>query len=48
MPTFDQLPCPALVTDRSGVVQLVNQSLLQLVGGVTDTSTVTTQTDPPC
>jgi len=37
MPTFDQLPCPALVTDRAGVVQLVNQSLLQLVGGVTDT-----------
>jgi len=37
MSTFDQLPCPALVTDRSGVVQLVNQSLLQLVGGVTDT-----------
>jgi diguanylate cyclase (GGDEF)-like protein/PAS domain S-box-containing protein len=37
MPTFDQLPCPALVTDRAGVVQLVNQSLLQLVGGVKDT-----------
>lgn len=37
MPTFDQLPCPALVTDRAGVVQLVNQSLLQLVGGVTET-----------
>jgi diguanylate cyclase (GGDEF)-like protein/PAS domain S-box-containing protein len=34
MPTFDQLPCPALVTDRTGVVQSVNQSLLQLVGGV--------------
>ena len=37
MPTFDQLPCPALVTDRAGVVQSVNQSLLQLVGGDTDT-----------
>ena len=37
MPTFDQLPCPALVTDRAGLVQLVNQSLLQLVGGVKDT-----------
>jgi diguanylate cyclase (GGDEF)-like protein/PAS domain S-box-containing protein len=37
MPTFDQLPCPALVTDRAGTVQLVNQSLLQLVGGVTET-----------
>lgn len=37
MPSFDQLPCPALVTDRAGVVQLVNQSLLQLVGGVADT-----------
>ncbi|MDD2879346.1 MAG: diguanylate cyclase [Rhodoferax sp.] len=37
MPTFDQLPCPALVTDRAGVVQLINQSLLQLVGGVTNT-----------
>lgn len=33
MPNFDELPCPALVTDRSGVVQSVNQSLLQLVGG---------------
>lgn len=37
MPSFDQLPCPALVTDRAGIVQLVNQSLLQVVGGVTDT-----------
>ena len=37
MPTFDQLPCPALVTDRAGVVQLVNQRFLQLVGGSTDT-----------
>ncbi|NMM14566.1 MAG: diguanylate cyclase [Rhodoferax sp.] len=34
MPTFDQLPCPVLVTDRGGVVQSVNQSLLDLVGGV--------------
>lgn len=37
MPTFDQLPCPALVTSRAGVVQLLNQSLLQLVGGAKDT-----------
>ncbi len=36
MPTFDQLPCPALVTDRGGIVQAVNQSLLELVGGVKD------------
>lgn len=36
MPTFDQLPCPALVTDRGGVVLSVNQSLLDLVGGVKD------------
>ncbi len=36
MPTFDQLPCPALVTDRSGIVHSVNQSLLELVGGVED------------
>ncbi len=36
MPTFDQLPCPALVTDRNGIVQSVNQSLLELVGGVKD------------
>lgn len=34
MPIFDQLPCPALVTDRGGVVQSLNQSLLDLVGGV--------------
>lgn len=33
MPAFDQLPCPALVTDRGGVVQAVNQDLLALVGG---------------
>ena len=36
MPNFDQLPCPVLVTDRAGVVQSVNQSLLQVVGGVND------------
>jgi PAS domain-containing protein len=36
MPDFDQLPCPALVTDRSGVVQSINQCLLDLVGGVED------------
>lgn len=33
MPTFDQLPCPVLVTDRSGAVQSINQCLLDLVGG---------------
>ena len=32
MPTFDHLPCPALVSDRWGIVQSVNQSLLELVG----------------
>lgn len=36
MPNFDQLPCPVLVTDRAGVVQSANQSLLDLVGGVKD------------
>ena len=36
MPTFDLLPCPALVTDRGGVVQSINQCLLDLVGGVKD------------
>ncbi len=36
MPTFDHLPCPALVTDRGGVVQSINQCLLELVGGVKD------------
>jgi diguanylate cyclase (GGDEF)-like protein/PAS domain S-box-containing protein len=36
VPTFDQLPCPALVTDRGGIVQSVNQSLLELIGGVKD------------
>ncbi len=34
MANFDELPCPALVTDRGGIVQSVNPSLLQLVGGV--------------
>ncbi|MBY0242992.1 MAG: diguanylate cyclase [Burkholderiaceae bacterium] len=33
MQTFDQLPCPALVTDREGAIQSINQSLLELVGG---------------
>ena len=37
MPTFDQLPCPALVTNRTGIVQSVNECLLELVGGVEDT-----------
>jgi two-component system sensor histidine kinase/response regulator len=36
MPTFDQLPCPALVTDRSGNVQSLNSGLLELVGGIED------------
>jgi diguanylate cyclase (GGDEF)-like protein/PAS domain S-box-containing protein len=30
---FDQLPCPALVTDGSGIVQSLNQRLFELVGG---------------
>jgi PAS domain-containing protein len=33
MPSFDQLPCPAFVTDRAGVVQSLNQELLLLLGG---------------
>ena len=33
MSTFDQLPCPALITDRAGIIQSVNQVLLELVGG---------------
>ncbi len=33
MTTFDQLPCPVLITDRFGIVQSVNQVLLELVGG---------------
>ncbi len=36
MPRLDQLPCPVLVTDRGGVVQSVNQSMLELVGGSHD------------
>lgn len=32
MPSFDQLPCPALVTDASGFVQTLNQDLLLLIG----------------
>ncbi len=36
MPTFNQLPCPTLVTDHSGNVQSLNQGLLELVGGVED------------
>jgi diguanylate cyclase (GGDEF)-like protein/PAS domain S-box-containing protein len=30
---FDQLPCPALVTDGAGIVQSLNQRLFELVGG---------------
>ena len=37
MQDFDQLPCPVLVTDAVGLVQSLNQSLLQLVGGAKDT-----------
>lgn len=33
MPSFDQIPCPALVTDGEGVVQSLNQDLLLLIGG---------------
>lgn len=34
LPSFDQIPCPVLVTDRAGVVQSLNQDLLKLLGGV--------------
>lgn len=37
MSSFDLLPCPALVTNQGGLVQSVNQSLLQLVGETKDT-----------
>lgn len=30
--SFDQIPCPALVTDGAGVVQSLNQDLLSLIG----------------
>lgn len=33
MSVFDHLPCPVLVTDRSGNVHTVNRHLLALVGG---------------
>ena len=33
MPFFDLLPCPVLVTDRSGVIQSLNQELLEKIGG---------------
>jgi len=33
MPSFDQLPCPALVTDGAGIVRELNQELLLLIGG---------------
>jgi diguanylate cyclase (GGDEF)-like protein/PAS domain S-box-containing protein len=36
MPTFDQLPCPALVTNRAGLVKAINQRLLKLIGGNKD------------
>jgi diguanylate cyclase (GGDEF)-like protein/PAS domain S-box-containing protein len=36
MSNFDQLPCSVLVTDRGGFVQIVNQGLLELVGGTHD------------
>ncbi len=39
MPTFEQLPCPALVTDARGTVEAVNQELLHLVGGDKDSWT---------
>ena len=36
MPSFDQIPCPALVTDGAGVVQSLNQDLLKLIGSEKD------------
>ena len=33
MHSFDQFPCPALVTDGAGMVQSLNQDLLRLIGG---------------
>lgn len=36
MPTFDHLPCPALVTNRVGLVTAINPRLLQLIGGNKD------------
>lgn len=36
MQAFAQFPCPALVTDRAGIIQSVNQELLLLVGGDAD------------
>ncbi|WP_297575006.1 sensor domain-containing diguanylate cyclase [uncultured Deefgea sp.] len=32
IPSFDQIPCPILVTDSAGVVQSLNQDLLLLIG----------------
>ena len=36
MSSFDQIPCPALITDRAGVVQSLNQDLLKLIGSDKD------------
>ncbi len=36
MPSFDYLPCPALVTNRAGLVLTLNQRLLQVLGGNKD------------
>lgn len=34
LPSFDQIPCPVLVTDQAGLVQSVNHHLLKILGGV--------------
>jgi PAS domain-containing protein len=36
MPSFELLPCPALVTDGAGVVKALNQELLLLIGSDED------------
>ena len=36
MPNINEIPCPVLVTDRSGLVLAANQSLLDLVGSTMD------------
>lgn len=33
MQFFDEVPCPVMGTDREGLVESINQSLLELVGG---------------
>ena len=36
MPDFDKVPCPIVTTDREGMVHSVNESLLAVVGGETE------------